>query len=48
VLADLIVTYAPLGTKHVYYSLISEKRLQEFKTMNATALLEKLKKTNIG
>jgi hypothetical protein len=48
VLADLILTYAPLGTQHVYYSLIHEKRLQAFKTLNATALLEELKKTNVA
>lgn len=48
VLADLILTYAPLGTKNVYYSLINEKRLAQFKNVNATALLEALKKTTVS
>lgn len=42
-IADLILTYSPLGTQHVHYSLISEERLKQFMPLDTDALFAQIK-----
>lgn len=48
VLADLVLTLAPANTKHVYYSLISEERLEQFTPLNTEELFAQLKNATEG